>query len=54
MSALGRKQTFGQVQPNRRPQRPVATVVVGGLLTSRLLTLVLLPGLYEWIETRQQ
>ena len=34
-------------------QRPLASVVVGGLLTSTLLTLVLLPVIYEWIETRQ-
>jgi len=34
-------------------QRPLATVVVGGLLSSTLLTLVLLPVLYEWLETRE-
>ena len=33
-------------------QRPLATVVVGGLITSTLLTLVLLPVLYEWLENR--
>ena len=33
-------------------QRPLATVVVGGLFTATLLTLVLLPVLYEWMETR--
>jgi cobalt-zinc-cadmium resistance protein CzcA len=33
-------------------QRPLATVVVGGLLSSTLLTLVLLPVLYDWLETR--
>jgi len=32
-------------------QRPLATVVVGGLITSTLLTLVLLPVIYEWMET---
>lgn len=31
-------------------QRPLATVVIGGILTSTLLTLVLLPVLYEWLE----
>lgn len=35
-------------------QRPLATVVVGGLVTSTLLTLVLLPVIYEWMETRPQ
>ncbi|HEX6995726.1 MAG TPA: CusA/CzcA family heavy metal efflux RND transporter [Gammaproteobacteria bacterium] len=31
-------------------QRPLATVVVGGLLTSTLLTLLLLPVMYDWVE----
>jgi heavy metal efflux system protein len=31
-------------------QRPLATVVIGGLITSTLLTLLLLPTLYEWVE----
>ncbi len=33
-------------------QRPLATVVVGGLLSSTFLTLILLPVLYEWLENR--
>ncbi|HEB99974.1 MAG TPA: efflux RND transporter permease subunit [Thiotrichales bacterium] len=35
-------------------QRPLATVVVGGLITSTLLTLVLLPVIYEWMETKKE
>lgn len=31
-------------------QRPLAAVVVGGLLTSTVLTLLLLPALYGWFE----
>jgi cobalt-zinc-cadmium resistance protein CzcA len=31
-------------------QRPLATVVIGGLITSTLLTLIVLPTLYEWME----
>src|SRR5262245_4280053 len=31
-------------------QRPLATVVIGGLVTSTLLTLLLLPMLYRWFE----
>jgi cobalt-zinc-cadmium resistance protein CzcA len=31
-------------------QRPLAVVVIGGLLTSTFLTLVLLPVLCEWVE----
>lgn len=33
-------------------QRPLASVVIGGLFTSTLLTLVLLPVIYEWVESR--
>ena len=35
-------------------QRPLATVVVGGLISSTLLTLILLPVLYEWLESRAE
>jgi cobalt-zinc-cadmium resistance protein CzcA len=31
-------------------QRPLATVVIGGLVTSTLLTLLVLPTIYRWIE----
>ena len=33
-------------------QRPLATVVIGGLITATLLTLVVLPTMYEIIEER--
>jgi cobalt-zinc-cadmium resistance protein CzcA len=33
-------------------QRPLATVVIGGVITSTLLTLIVLPTLYERIEAR--
>jgi len=35
-------------------QRPLATVVVGGLISSTFLTLILLPVLYEWLEERAE
>lgn len=35
-------------------QRPLATVVIGGLVTSTLLTLLLLPVLYEWIFEKEE
>ena len=35
-------------------QRPLATVVVGALVTSTILTLLLLPAIYEWVEGRQE
>ena len=33
-------------------QRPLATVVIGGLITSTLLTLLILPTLYRWFERK--
>lgn len=35
-------------------QRPLATVVIGGLITSTLLTLIVLPTLYLWLERRKE
>lgn len=35
-------------------QRPLATVVIGGLFTSTLLTLLLLPVLYEWVFEKER
>jgi cobalt-zinc-cadmium resistance protein CzcA len=34
-------------------QRPLATVVIGGLFTSTALTLVVLPALYGWFEEKE-
>ena len=31
-------------------QRPLATVVIGGIISSTLLTLVVLPAIYAWFE----
>ncbi|CAL1239438.1 efflux RND transporter permease subunit [Candidatus Methylocalor cossyra] len=36
--------------PGSEVQRPLAIVVIGGLVTSTLLTLVVLPTLYRWFE----
>ncbi len=36
--------------PGAEVQRPLATVVIGGILSSTFLTLVLLPVLYTWFE----
>jgi len=33
-------------------QRPLATVVIGGIISSTLLTLVVLPVLYHWFHSR--
>jgi cobalt-zinc-cadmium resistance protein CzcA len=31
-------------------QRPLATVVIGGILSSTFLTLVVLPAIYGWFD----
>lgn len=35
-------------------QRPLATVVIGGILSSTTLTLLVLPALYRWIYRREE
>ena len=35
-------------------QRPLATVVIGGLVTSTLLTLFVLPTVYAWVAKRDR
>ncbi|MGX2039077.1 efflux RND transporter permease subunit [Methylocaldum sp. MU1018] len=39
--------------PGSEVQRPLAIVVIGGLITSTLLTLVVLPTLYRWFEEKR-
>jgi heavy metal efflux system protein len=34
-------------------QRPLATVVIGGLMSSAILTLLVLPTVYTWLEERR-
>ena len=35
-------------------QRPLATVVIGGLVTATLLTLLVVPALYSWLASRRE
>jgi cobalt-zinc-cadmium resistance protein CzcA len=37
-------------------QRPLATVIIGGLVTSTILTLLVIPSVYRWfaIETNRE
>ena len=35
-------------------QRPLATVVIGGIISSTLLTLIVLPVLYRWVHHKDQ
>jgi len=39
--------------PGSEVQRPLAIVVIGGLISSTLLTLVVLPTLYRFFEERR-
>lgn len=39
--------------PGSEIQKPLATVVVGGLITSTLLTLLIIPSVYSWFEKRK-
>ncbi len=38
--------------PGAEIQRPLATVVIGGLISATLLTLLVLPTVYTWLEER--
>jgi len=39
--------------PGSEVQRPLAVVVVGGLVTSTLMTLVVLPAIYAWVARKE-
>ena len=54
IASLGLVPLLTATGPGSELQRPLAVVVIGGLFTSTLLTLVLLPTLYAWIEGRAQ
>src|SRR5262249_7788835 len=40
--------------PGAEIQRPLATVVIGGLITSTLLTSLVLPSIYPWFVPRHK
>ena len=40
--------------PGSEVQRPLATVVIGGLVTSTMLTLLVLPTIYYWVEKNRK
>ena len=50
VASLGFLPMATSTQAGAEVQRPLATVVIGGLVTSTLLTLLVLPTLYEWLE----
>ena len=38
--------------PGAEIQRPLATVVIGGIITSTLLTTLVLPSVYPWFARK--
>jgi cobalt-zinc-cadmium resistance protein CzcA len=52
VAALGLTPLLLASGPGSEIQRPLATVVIGGLISSTILTLIVLPVLYRWIEHR--
>jgi CzcA family heavy metal efflux pump len=44
---------FAGDKPGNEIQAPLATVILGGLVTSTILTLIVLPVIYEWVEKRR-
>ena len=50
VASLGFLPMATSTAPGAEIQRPLATVVIGGLVTSTLLTLFVLPNLFEWVE----
>lgn len=54
IASLGLVPLLAATGPGSELQRPLAVVVIGGLVTSTLLTLILLPTLYAWLEGRKE
>jgi len=50
VASLGFLPMAFNVGPGSEVQRPLASVVIGGLVTSTLLTLLVLPTIYHWME----
>lgn len=50
--ALGFLPMAISVSAGAEVQRPLATVVIGGVITSSLLTLIVLPAVYRWFEPK--
>jgi cobalt-zinc-cadmium resistance protein CzcA len=53
VASLGFVPMAFNVGPGSEVQRPLASVVIGGLTTATLLTLLVLPTLYLWLEQRR-
>lgn len=53
VAALGFVPMAFNVGAGAEMQRPLATVVIGGIVSSTLLTLLVLPVLYRWLHRRE-
>jgi cobalt-zinc-cadmium resistance protein CzcA len=54
VAALGFVPMALNVGPGSEVQRPLATVVIGGIVSSTTLTLLVLPALYRWAVGRSR
>jgi cobalt-zinc-cadmium resistance protein CzcA len=54
MAALGLLPMALSTQVGAETSRPFAVVIIGGLITATLVTLLILPILYPWFEPRKQ
>jgi cobalt-zinc-cadmium resistance protein CzcA len=52
-TALGLLPLVLTTQTGAEVQKPLAIVVIGGLVSSTLLTLIVIPRLYEWITVKK-
>ena len=52
-TALGLLPLLYSTSTGSEVQRPLATVVMGGLITSTVLTLLVIPALYKWFAVKQ-
>ncbi len=53
VAALGLVPFLFATGPGSEVQRPLAIVVIGGLITSTLLTLVVVPTLYRYFDDQE-
>ncbi|MDQ7004682.1 MAG: CusA/CzcA family heavy metal efflux RND transporter [Ghiorsea sp.] len=54
IASLGLVPLLFATGPGSELQQPLAVVVIGGLVSSTLLTLILLPTLYAWLEEKNE
>lgn len=54
IASLGLMPLLFATGPGSELQQPLAVVVIGGLVSSTLLTLILLPTLYAWLEEKNE